>query len=198
METGNIILIRHGPPDALPRRIVDGIGFAAWVQSYEAATLRPDTFPPPLTRTAVSTADVVFTSMLPRSRQSAEALGRVGATAMPAFNEPNLPVPAVRIIRLPVSAWLVVCRSLWLTGLHGDGETYAAARTRAAQAADVLVAAASTGTVALIGHGWINRLIGAVLAGRGWQRRVVGSALWSVTTYAMPEEDVPVRDIHSR
>lgn len=183
---GNIVLIRHGAPDVPSRRVLDGAGFADWARAYEAAGLRPHTLPPRRTVEAARSADAVFTSTLPRSRQSAAALGLAGAVAMPAFDEPALPVPALRLLRLPVGAWSVLCRSLWLAGLHEDEETYRAARARAAAGAEVLVEAAATGGVALIGHGWINRLVGAALTGRGWRRRGGGSALWAVTAYARP------------
>lgn len=181
MRSGKVVLIRHGTPDAPPRRVLDSIGFADWVQAYEDAGLCPGTLPPHRTVEVAGSAHAAFTTTLPRSRQSATALGLTGITALSVFDEPVLPVPALRFLRLPVVAWLVLCRSLWLTGLHEDGETYRATRARVVGAAEVLAAAALNGGVALIGHGWINRFIGAALAERGWHRRVGGSALWEVT-----------------
>lgn len=185
-----IVLVRHGPPDAPPARTLDNIGFAAWVRGYEDAGLRPGTSPPRQAAEAARSADTVFTSTLPRSRQSAVALGIVGATAMSTFDEPALPVPRLRFFQLPVGGWLVLCRSLWRAGLHQDGETYRAARARGVMAADILVRAALNGGVALIGHGWINRFIGAALVDRGWQQHGGGSELWGVTSYVPPERTV--------
>lgn len=185
-RSGNIVLIRHGMPDVPPRRVIDSVGFTDWVKAYEDAGLHPNTLPPNRTVDAARSADTVFTSTLPRSRQSAEALGLARVTVMSAFDEPILPVPALNSLRMPVGAWLVLCRLVWLAGLHGNGETYGATRARAAEAAEVLTRAAAKGGVALIGHGWINRFIGAALIKRGWQRRGGGSALWDVTAYMPP------------
>lgn len=185
-DFGEIILIRHGPPDAPSARMLDNTGFAAWVRSYEDAGLRPDTSPPHQTAEVARSVDTVFTSTLPRSRQSANALGMVGLTALSAFDEPALPVPKLRFLRLPVGGWLVLCRSLWRACLHKDGETYSAARARGIVAAEILASAALNGGVALIGHGWINRFIGAALVDRGWQQRGGGAELWGMTSYLPP------------
>lgn len=189
-DLGIIVLIRHGPPDASPARLVDNVGFAAWARGYEDAGLRPDAIPPDQAAEAARSVDTVFTSTLPRSRESAAALGMADVTAMSVFDEPALPVPGLRFLRLPVGGWLVLCRSLWRAGLHKDGETYRAARARGVIAAEILANAASSRDVALIGHGWINRFIGAALVDRGWQQRGGGSALWSVTSYVPPEDAV--------
>ena len=183
---GKIILIRHGPPDAPSARMLDKPGFAAWARSYEDAGLRPDTSPPRQTAEMARSVDTVFTSTLPRSRQSANALGMVGLTALSVFDEPALPVPKLHFLRLPVGGWVVLCRSLWRAGLHQDGETYSAARTRGIVAAETLESAALNGGVALIGHGWMNRFIGAALVDRGWQQRGGGAKLWGMTSYLPP------------
>jgi hypothetical protein len=70
-----------------------------------------------------------------------------------------------------VPKWAVVARLLWHAGYHPGIENYAAARTRAIKAADILTAKVTDGgQAALVAHGYFNAMIGRQLRKRGFDR----------------------------
>jgi broad specificity phosphatase PhoE len=92
-------------------------------------------------------------------------------TADPLFVEAPLASPRIPLIRMKVQKWAVVARLLWHAGYHPEIETYAKARARAAQAADILTGKVMQGgAVALVAHGYFNAMIGRQLRRRGFTR----------------------------
>lgn len=85
---------------------------------------------------------------------------------------------------LPATAWVVIARLLWLAGLPAT-ETPATTGKRAKKASERLIRQAlATGHVLLVGHGWLNRLIGRALERSGWQADDARPhGFWSYRTY---------------
>ena len=81
--------------------------------------------------------------------------------------------------------WLL--RLLWLCGYAGRVESVQHARQRAQRAADKLIALSQQGTVLLVGHGSMNKLIARQLRKRGWQaEKHASSRHWSSAIYHRP------------
>jgi len=159
--------------------------FVEWLREYEDAAV--STFPPTTVLEQVTLSATVFSSELPRSATSAEMIIR-GRTpcADSVFNEAPLPSLDIPILRLPVGGWAALSRVLWVCGYSGGVESSSDAKKRADKAAGILSAAADMdGAAILVGHGWMNRLIGAALASMGYIRaQSSGTGFWSSCSYS--------------
>jgi broad specificity phosphatase PhoE len=181
-----ILLIRHGQPHIGLNPRTDHAGFSAYIDAYEEAGLSPSNLPPDELRDLVRELDHVFTSDRPRSQQSAAALApRAELIADPLFAEAPLAAPAFPLLTMRVPKWAVVSRILWHAGFHPGIENPRSARTRAAQAADILIARAHrTGVTALVAHGYFNWMIGRQLLRRGFTRTGSHQArYWNTVIY---------------
>ena len=65
----------------------------------------------------------------------------MGITVDPLFAEAPLASPRIPLLKMGVPSWAVVSRILWHAGYSPRIENYRAAKRRAAQAADILIAA---------------------------------------------------------
>jgi hypothetical protein len=79
----------------------------------------------------------------------------------------------------------VVSRVMWYAGYHPEIENYRRAKHRAAAAAAILIARATTdGAAALVAHGYFNYLIGGVLRHRGFAKTGSHRAqYWNAVVY---------------
>lgn len=183
---GRIVLIRHGQPHLPIRPRAGHAGFATYIDDYEEAGLDPASLPPVELRDLVGELKAVFASDRPRAHESAVLLAsKAEVIADPLFVEAPLAAPRIPLLRMRVPKWAIVARVLWHAGFHPGIEAPAAAKTRARQAADILIArAAADGEVALVGHGYFNFLIGRVLAARGYRRTGRHRArFWNAVVY---------------
>ena len=181
-----ITLIRHGPVAIRAGSVVNASCFRRWLDEYDGAALEPGAVPPSPTHTAARSAQAVFTSTLRRALESAQTLGHEGVTVSPLFDEPRCGVPNWRVVHMPCWAWLALSRFLWLSGFDRDGESLGSARKRAACAADLLISS-DAAEIMLVGHGWMNKLIGLALAERGWLKVLSGSTVWSTSVLTFDE-----------
>lgn len=186
-----IILIRHGQPAIALRPRTSRHGFRDYIGAYEEAGLDPASLPPQELRDLVKELKAVFSSDRPRSHQSAAALAPHAELVIdPLFAEAPLAAPPIPLLTMAVQGWAVMARVLWHAG-HAPGiENYPAARRRAVQAADILVARAreTGGQAALVAHGYFNLMIGRELARRGFSRQ--GShqvRYWNAVIYERTE-----------
>jgi len=167
-----IILIRHGRPaiDVAPR--TSHGGFRSYIDDYEAAGLDPTSAPPEELQDLIKELDAVFTSGKPRAHQSAKALApNAELIADPLFVEAPLASPRIPLLRMKVPKWAVVARILWHAGYHPEIENYRRAKSRAANAADILMRRArEDGQAALVAHGYFNLMIGRELRHRGFTK----------------------------
>ena len=181
-----IILIRHGQPHIALSPRTSHAGFAGYIDDYEEAGLDPSSLPPEELRDLVRELDAVFTSDRPRSHQSARALApHAELIADPLFAEAPLAAPRIPWLNMQVAKWAVLSRILWHAGYHPKIENPAKARTRAARAADLLVARAkANGAAVLVAHGYFNWLIGRQLRRRGFSRTGIHQArYWNAVIY---------------
>ncbi len=189
VRPGRIIIARHGKPaldrEAGPR--LDAAAYREWWAKYEAGSLLAGQSPPENLRRQAHDEVLIFSSVRPRSIETAGLIANGRAVSSHAvFNEAPLPPPpwSSRRRYLP-KTWNKFARLAWLLG-HSDGdETATETRRRAEKAVDMLIDAAKDGRdVVLAAHGWFNRMLRRPLAKRGWVCvHDGGDAYWSFRVY---------------
>lgn len=162
--------MRHGKPgiDKNPR--VNAAEFGVWVEQYNAAGIDHEC--PPSGLVVEQAAQCAFTvcSNLPRSLESARALGIEHAGICdPDFREMDMPYANWRFPGLPPAVWAVFFRLAWALGYSPNAESFAAEKERARRCAEHLAGLASIhGTVLFVGHGLLNWFIARHLNSMGW------------------------------
>ena len=191
-ETLKIVLVRHGKPHIALSPRTTHRGFGDYINAYEAAGLDPESVPPRELAELGRELTAIFASDRPRSHQSAAALAPHAAVVRDSlFAEAALASPPIPFLTLNVPSWAVISRILWHMGFAPRIEGWFAARRRAAQATDMLVAQArQTGPVALVAHGYFNWMIGRLLKKRGFVRRGSHRArYWNTVIYERTAKD---------
>ena len=163
-----ITLLRHGKPAFELKGNVSAKNLKEIAESYDLSGIVGA--PPNEAITATKGNNCIVCSHLPRSIESAEALGYYQVclkeplfceTALPHFNNGSIP--------LPITFWVVVLRILWLFGFSQNGESITHAKKRAKYAAKKLIQLANEHqSVLLVGHGFINHFIAKELRKCGW------------------------------
>jgi broad specificity phosphatase PhoE len=186
-----ILLLRHGKPRIDHHQWLTPAEFGRWVAEYDAAGIDPDHRPPSPVLDQAAGCPAVVCSPLPRSIESARALG-VGNVAVPdaLFREVDMPCAPLRRPRLPSSAWAVLFRLMWTAGYSANAEPLTAARRRADDCVRRLTAlAAEHGSVLLVGHGSMNWLIARRLKRQGWSGPPrAPMRYWGMSTYRLPHK----------
>jgi len=184
-HTGAIHIVRHGRP-ALDRTVkLDWRAFREWWKAYDEGGLATDQAPPQALCDAAAKSDVLYSSTLRRSIETAAAVaGARPVIQDPVFVEAPLPPPRIPGKRSP-DAWGVWSRAAWWMGDSKEMESREAAELRAEAAVATLTARALRGeTVMLLAHGWFNRMMRPVLRAQGWRCvRDGGDGYWSFRTY---------------
>jgi len=169
---GAITLARHGEPDISRKVRLHAAEYAAWWGRYELTGLLPGQSAPAGLCAAARSAGLILCSTRLRSIESARAIaGEREVEIDMRFIEAPLPPPHwPRWFKLSPRHWGVVSRTWWWFFNHHDGqERRKAAQLRADEAADYLIALATSGDdVVLIAHGFFNFMIGRSLKRRGW------------------------------
>ncbi|WP_150525620.1 histidine phosphatase family protein [Roseibium sediminis] len=188
--TLKIVLMRHGKPDIdledLLTRRVSAAQVGEIVRAYEMSGLSRDSTPNLSAIEEVKVTGFVICSDLPRAVQSVELLGgRHKSLIDESFRESSLPYLNSRWPRLSLYAYFILFRIAWLLGFSTNGESVCAARRRAARNASKLMELAQThGSVVLLGHGIMNRLIARELKKSGWRRETRSNeGYWSHTVF---------------
>ena len=146
---------------------------------------------PSVTLERIATANMVITSDLRRSIESASLLNQnVRVISDGLFRETELPtLPRILGMGLKLSPnnWAVILRCLWLMGYSRQCESLVNAKQRAKQASKQLVKYAEEHkTVVLVGHGFFNHLISNELKRMRWEgKRKTSSKHWACTTYSL-------------
>jgi len=180
-----IILMRHGKPDHRAAGRLSAQGLADWCEAYDMAPVCD--MPPDRSLTIARQASVIVCSPLPRARSSLTRLGLQPIHVDALFSEISVPLIASRRLEMPTLLWLALLRMLWLCGYANESESLLRARERAARAADRLITLSEQGTVLLLGHGLMNKMIARELRKRGWQaEKHASSRHWSSAIYHRP------------
>jgi broad specificity phosphatase PhoE len=184
-KPGWIVMARHGEPEGDRKVKITWREYIVWWQGYDASGLFPGQTPPEALCALAREADIVFSSTLRRSIETAQAAAHGKAIVSdPIFVEAPLPPPPLPG-RFKPGRWGVYARIAWWFGRAAGGESRDQAELRAQAAAATLTAQALRGrNVMLCAHGWFNRMMRPVLLGWGW--RCVydgGDGYWSYRMY---------------
>lgn len=185
-----ISLVRHGKSKHVHNKIMTCNEFNEWVRKYDDSGIFEEKSYPLDTLNKVSTANIVITSDLKRSIDSAKFLNpTVKIISSSLFRETELPIPSKSLwgVKLKPKFWAVALRCLWFTGYSDGCESLSSAQQRASIAATELVEYAQKHkSVAFVRHGFINRLIAKELQNMGWKgKRETDSKHWGCTTYTL-------------
>ena len=179
-----IILLRHGKPNFEYSRKISANELGHLVKLYNAAGTK--SIPPEQTKRRVRECKITVCSNLPRSLESAKALGITDIHfSAPLFSEVGLPYANWSGIKLSLENWAILFRVMWLFGYSTNGETIRNTKQRAEIASSFLIKQAKQHqSVLLIGHGFINRFIASELLKQGWSgSSSPGKNFWEFGVY---------------
>ena len=191
-----IIIVRHGRPQADDRSGARRRGFRGWVASVEQAPLDPTLLPPPDLTAIAASAGCVMTSPLRRSVESAALLAPGRAVLSDAlFVEAGMPMVTSAPLAIRPRHWNAPGRIAWMLGWSKGRESWPAARQRAKLAAARLAELAREHhSVLLVGHGLLNILIQRALRATGWSGGGWRADYWSYAILRSEESGVGVRN----
>lgn len=185
-----ISLIRHGRSLFTENNRITCQEFLNWVEKYDENGVFEEQSYPIETLNKIKAANIVITSDLKRSINSAKILNSNGeAISNTLFREIELPRPLTKVkgIKLYPGIWTVILRCLWFSGYSRECESWSQAKDRAKKASELLVNYAQEHkSVVLVGHGFFNRMIANELLTKGWKGKKKASARhWNCTTYSL-------------
>jgi broad specificity phosphatase PhoE len=182
-----ITLIRHGKSQWQEGGWLGPTEFTEWIKRYDLHGVCEEDAIPQVTIEKVKEAKWLVASTLPRAIHSTHLLKpSCPIEVNDLFCEVEMPVPFVnQPLKLPVNAWLMIARILWLCGYARNVESYNEAKQRAKLAADLLcVYAQQHRNVVVVGHGWFNCILGRELKRRKWKiERSASFRHWQAVTY---------------
>lgn len=183
-----ISLIRHGRSLYQENHPISNQEFHDWVKGYDGHGVFDEKQYPQETVQNIQSSNLILTSELIRSIESAKYLYPTGQfVSHSIFKEIEVPIisKSIKGIKLNPSIWLVIYRTLWLLGYSRGCESFQAAKKRAREAATLLTQYVQEHKkVTLVGHGIFNRLIAKELQKMGWKgKRKTSTKHWSCTTY---------------
>lgn len=175
--------MRHGQPQLGEVGKLSALDMKDWIEHYNQSHITHQPVPEASLQLA-ATATVIVSSSAPRALTSVRALGLEPTLVDAIFCEAQLPYGRWKRPRLSPFTWAFILRILWLCGYSPGVESATTTRTRACTAAQRLKSIADEGTVLLLGHGVMNRLIAKQLEADGWSREKRSSSrYWSAQVY---------------
>ena len=180
-----IVLLRHGKPRIDLNGYLSVKDFKQLVEDYAQSGIQ-DT---PDDKLKNKFSDhLVICSDLVRSMESAKKLDLNNIHLSDVlFKEADLPHFDNNFLKLPVAAWVVLLRVLWLFGFKKNGESFLRAKERSKRAAEQLIGLAEQNEkIIVVGHGLMNRLIGKQLQKKGWvDAERAGKSYWEFRRYSV-------------
>ena len=175
--------MRHGKP------LLTQIGWIApaemerWIEHYNLSEVEADGIPL-ISLKMANSASFIVTSTASRALSSVQALGHTATVADAIFCEAQLPFSLCRFPRLSPFVWVAFFRLLWFFGYSRGADSIQVTKIRAKAAAQKLISLAEKGSVLLVGHGIMNRLIAKELVALGWRGFTKQeSKYWSASVY---------------
>jgi broad specificity phosphatase PhoE len=192
VSMGAITLVRHGEP-ALSRRVkLDWRGYVEWWSRYDQVGLLEGQTPPAILHKFAREARYIYSSTLPRSIETAEAVcdGK-GFVSLEALIEAPLPPPHLpSFIKLTPNsyAWGFLARVCWwYLNIHGTTEGREVAKVRARKVAEFLFdKAREGGDVLVLAHGFFNLMVSIELKKMGYIKTLEeGFKYWGCRRYEL-------------
>lgn len=186
-----IVIARHGKP-ALSRKVqMTWQGYREWWGRYDEGGLKAGQKVPKKLLYWVNKADVIISSPLRRSVESAElASGKAVKLTDARLIEAALPPPHLGSLKLRPKTWGTYARVAWYFGWSDGMETHVEARARVNEMCDALANHAAGGKIVYVSaHGWINRMLKGSLIKRGWKMKSQNGDLhWSFRRFERPTD----------
>jgi len=156
-----------------------------WIESYNRSVVQTDGIPFAGLELIKSSSLIVSSAEL-RALSSVQAMGYSPSIIDAVFCEAQLPLAFWRFPRLPSLVWAAFFRLTWFLGYSRGSESFHDAKIRARAGAHRLINLAEKGSVLLMGHGIMNRLIAKELITLGWSgpKRQYGK-YWSASIYRL-------------
>ncbi len=166
-----IDLIRHAKVDLESSQKIDASALREWVKAYDTAPIIKTNLPPQETLKAIKNAQIILTSSLRRTHDTADLLSAEISEQSALFDEVALPSVDIPFLKLRPKSWLILLKVLLIFGIGKRDNSLKASTQQAQRATNHLLSLAQTyDHIALIGHGGMNYLIGKALQKRGWRR----------------------------
>ncbi len=181
-----IVILRHGKPKIETSGSVSASGFGLWVDAYNKTGIDNTHAPSTNAISQAKQCSIVVCSSLPRSIESANALGVKNIEVQNSmFRECEMPYANWSHPKLSVLVWSFVFRILQMLGYSSNAESFKEARERAHLCALRLCELAKKHeSVLFVGHGSLNWLISRKLLRMGWVRsKNAGRGYWDYGVY---------------
>jgi len=165
-----IVILRHGKPKIETHGRLSAFDFGQWVAAYNRAGLDNAHAPSADAIAQARACSAVVCSNLPRSIESATALGVKHVELQDAlFRECDMPYARWNYPKLSVLGWSFIFRILQVLGYSSNAESFKEAKQRAYECALRLSELAEKHqSVVFVGHGSLNWLIAKKLLHMGW------------------------------
>lgn len=170
-----IYLIRHAPVAMEKPALCSSHKAAHLLEQYsELPIVAFD--PVPVRQLLPENELAIFTSALPRAKQTAQILFPSDSLrSSPLFNEYRLGMISVPVLQLPYPAWTGLSRFFWLTYLNNKGEGRIESRKRMKQAIDFLEKQSRhQERIVLVAHGYLIAEMRREFKKRGWKVEING------------------------
>ncbi len=155
-----ITLLRHAKVDMKKYGNISARGFGLWIHEYNTASIKKEVSNKDNIFKILDDADIILCSKLNRSIESVGLFNKSVTYINELFNEVELSFFSWDLIRLRPRVWLIFFRILWFLGYSKNVESYYMAKKRAKLAAKMLIDLSDNSkSIALMGHGVMNRLI---------------------------------------
>ena len=172
--------MRHGRSAHVHTGWVDLHGVRRWMEAYDAAEIAAHHAPPPALEALVARSSHIIASDLPRTVASAMRLAagrdfeRTPLLREAPLETPDLPLPALGGVRLPMRVWGMVWGARWVSSWARRAPppgVDAATLARAEEAAAFLMArsAEADGRIVVVTHATFRLLLARALARHGWR-----------------------------
>ena len=167
-----IYLIRHAKPDVPDETHFNYEEIKLYYQLYDSNDIIPFDKNIVLNQIHEPLPDVIFTSTLPRAKQTAwDAFGwNLKYVSRPVFNEFGRTIVHIPAVTLSKGTWSGFSRFMWVLGFHKDTESFRNAKKRAKLCTSILEdISLEEKVVILVGHGFMNHYISRSLKKNGWE-----------------------------
>ena len=182
-----ITLIRHARVKMDNKTKIDATELPQWIYDYDHASLDEESLAPQKTIEAVKNADVVLTSQLRRTIDTACLLDLEIDEKNELFNEASVPAITIPFLKFKAKTWLIIIRIFLFIELSRKKSRIKEAREEAKKASEHLfLFAFKYDNIVVVGHGAKNWLIRKELLKKGWMLEGKPSNKnWGVTTLSL-------------
>jgi hypothetical protein len=188
-----LVLIRHGTSALVERGWFTAAEFRGWLARYEATGIRVTERAPDELKRRVIDANLVVSSDAPRALETAQLLAPVCTIEVsPLLRELRLPIPSMRGISLPLTAWAIVVGVNALAHQAIGRYPTTADAIRLDNAAEWIAACAiQHACTVIVTHAAARRELASRLVEKHWHRDPGPRALrpWSAWWFTLTAQD---------